>query len=1784
MRGRQAAVLSYREEVMFALWNNLMDKAVLTYVYHQFQLRLVNGSHQCAGRVEVFHEEKWGTVCDDSWDLEDAAVVCKQMDCGPVRSAPSGAHFGKGKEQIWLDDVHCNGSETLLADCMHDSWGEHNCDHMEDAGVVCSMQRLADGPHQCAGRVEVIHDNEWGTVCDEDWDLQSAAELVCRHMECGPALSAPTGAHFGQGSGRIWLSNVHCKGTESLLTACSSKHWSEHSCNHGQDASVICSDVRLMDGTNHCNGRVEMLKDNTWNTICSSTWSLREAQVVCNTLGCGIALSVSQNSRSMAYPYATSVTVVFCEGTESQLRNCQINTTSVSLCTAFQTAHVRCSGILLKPTLSLSPFHNARTGEDELELKCAVPRFEINTTVYFYKMNESKPLAEKKLSYNESYILYRVTGSNILNTIRYTCQYELRSVGPAHKSPYSEAKQFVGLRLMDGSNDCVGRLEMYQNHQWGSVCDASWTLQDSQVVCRALGCGTALIALEGAPFGNGTSPVWMTDITCKGTESLYTVCHTSSENKETKTCKAVASIVCSGGLQKPNISLSPYQIAFKKKDNLELTCSFPNLHMNIIVYFKTKNLVIIEKLPAGRSMAVYAMKNLEPWNEGEYGCHYEVEHSGSTLRSPDSETVHIFVDHLKWALMDGSRCSGILAVNHNDQWGTVCAHGWDLRDSQVICRELDCGYPVLHEWQHFHNQGDGPIWIHEMNCNGTESHLNECKAKPFGTNNCNHREDVNVICSDIRLLDGPNYCAGRMEMLTENNTWVAVCSENWDLQDAKVLCRSLGCGPALAIAESSMFARGSSPILMTDVNCTGSESYLKYCPFVSLANSTRNCSNAHSAGVICSVVRLETAECSGRVELYHEGQWKPVSSRGWDIWDAQVVCKEIGCGFAVSTKTGPSFEQRISMHWFEDVNCNGTESHLTDCPGNWNEHMDGHGEKAGVTCSGYLGKPTLTHSPELLTLDKGASVQLNCTIPRLYVNTSVYFYKANRATPIAVKSLSSSENNAEYTMNDLDTSDEGKYTCVCELEIMGQVIKSKESNFIFILLGELQLRLVNGSNQCSGRVEVLQDGQWGTVCDDMWGIEDAKLVCKQLNCGLSVSALGNAEFGEGSGPIWLDDIGCAGNESHLGQCKSTAWGKHNCRHSEDAGTVCSDVALKNGPTLCAGRVEVVHEDQWTTVCGHGWDLQDAFVVCKEIGCGLPISVSGAFQSEQETVPIWLSDVDCKGTETKIADCLASTGNKQNCSHAEDASVVCSGHLSQPTMTRSPKGIVAKRGDHVQLSCTIPRFHIKSVVYFLKENVSNPITVETLSSEEITAFHNLSLLDTSENGRYICQYELGLPGQSFKSPESDPVKVVMGDMPIRLVEGPHRCAGRLEVFHDNQWGTVCDDFWDIVDAAVVCKQLDCGPAISALSKAFFGKGAGPIWLETVTCVGNESLISECESEEMRGNRCSHDEDAGVVCAEVKLLGGPGNCAGTVEVLHNDLWGHVCNHNWDLQDAEVVCSSMQCGYALSAVKIGHFGHGSGPFWLEDVNCDGTESSISKCQATFSAGVGCTNGADATVVCSDDILHPNISMEPASGEMTEGQTLVIRCYVLDIYENLTFILYQISNDTSSLLHASGTNGSTVFTLIGGNSTGNYSCQYVAYVGERHFHSPLSQTLQVTLLLPSTDYTAVLVILALVVVIAAVVIFLNRKKLRKRIFKNSGLAVYVNLRDIVDYDDSDKTDAFHDAKPTYMRRDFTEREEEETTHQDNSITAINSVNEDSRNYALDANTNDHDILLCDY
>jgi deleted-in-malignant-brain-tumors protein 1 len=156
-------------------------------------IRLQGGGTATSGRVEICNNNVWGTVCGDSWDATDAQVVCRQLGFSTIDAVIlSGVSVPDGTGQIWLDDVHCHGTETRLIDCPATSLGVHNCGHPEDAGVSCPRMgttcvqgtiRLRGGT-TTRGRVEICNHNQWGTVCDDQWGTKDA-QVACRQLGFG---------------------------------------------------------------------------------------------------------------------------------------------------------------------------------------------------------------------------------------------------------------------------------------------------------------------------------------------------------------------------------------------------------------------------------------------------------------------------------------------------------------------------------------------------------------------------------------------------------------------------------------------------------------------------------------------------------------------------------------------------------------------------------------------------------------------------------------------------------------------------------------------------------------------------------------------------------------------------------------------------------------------------------------------------------------------------------------------------------------------------------------------------------------------------------------------------------------------------------------------------------------------------------------------------------------------------------------------------------------------------------------------------------------------------------------------------------------------------------------------------------------------------------------------------------------------------------------------------------------------------------------------------------------
>ncbi|XP_051813982.1 CD5 antigen-like [Acanthochromis polyacanthus] len=266
------------------------------------------------------------------------------------------------------------------------------------------------------------------------------------------------------------------------------------------------------------------------------------------------------------------------------------------------------------------------------------------------------------------------------------------------------------------------------------------------------------------------------------------------------------------------------------------------------------------------------------------------------------------------------RCSGRLQVKRNQVWSSVCSDGFDQQDAEVVCRELGCGSPSGFKEELY---GEAPEWIPEFRCGGHESALLHCERSDRDT--CSPGTTVTLTCSDsddVRLEGGANHCAGRLEM-KHDGVWRVMKIQNpvWNLNLAALICGRLDCGPALSAVNRPEYPHKDAWWISP------------YCPLSGL----KECVTANheqisdSLEVTCSdSVRLVggTHRCSGRLQVKRNQVWSSVCSDGFDLQDAEVVCRELGCG-------SPSgFKEELygeAPEWIPEFRCGGHESALLHC-------------------------------------------------------------------------------------------------------------------------------------------------------------------------------------------------------------------------------------------------------------------------------------------------------------------------------------------------------------------------------------------------------------------------------------------------------------------------------------------------------------------------------------------------------------------------------------------------------------------------------------------------------------------------------------------------------------------------------------------------------------------------------------------------------------------------------------------------------------------------------------
>ncbi|CAN9516206.1 unnamed protein product [Ophioblennius macclurei] len=310
------------------------------------------------------------------------------------------------------------------------------------------------------------------------------------------------------------------------------------------------------------------------------------------------------------------------------------------------------------------------------------------------------------------------------------------------------------------------------------------------------------------------------------------------------------------------------------------------------------------------------------------------------------------------------------------------------------------------------------------------------------------------------------------------------------------------------------------------------------------------------------------------------------------------------------------------------------------------------------------------------------------------------------------------------------------------------------------------VRLADGADRCSGRVEVRRHEEWGTVCDRGWDLREAYVVCLQLGCGLAEAAPPAAAYGAGRGRIWLHHVQCSGHEASLTSCAVVLHSDPYCTHDNDASVKCSGTLRSPSLTLLSPHAVFTAGESVRFGCSVllGHHLSD-FHLYKQ-GVATPLVTQRAEQT-QTRVELTLSDVETvhQGGYTcryRIRGGFPSQLLSSPPSNAVNITVV---ELLTPqhwynTSAEAPAGAVI-RGQSFNITCSTPQQY-PGASFQLRLIRSNGTVRQSLPALAPAVTFTFASAQSANEGYYYCLYRVQLGGRTFLSRESQPLPIAVRD--------------------------------------------------------------------------------------------------------------------------------------------------------------------------------------------------------------------------------------------------------------------------------------------------------------------------------------------------------------------------------------------------------------------------------------
>ncbi|XP_019858318.1 PREDICTED: deleted in malignant brain tumors 1 protein-like, partial [Amphimedon queenslandica] len=1521
--------------------------------------------------------------------------------------------YTEGTWYIHINDLNCTGTESSLWDCPMNGLNGYSCSHYDDAAVFCQLidvkystcttgeVRLADGMTVYEGRVEVCENGVWGSVCSGSSSNERNVYTLCHELGYQGGIALPN-SNFGVSNNSILIYDLSCGAFQSNLSNCYQRKyphyniWWYSGCNNYQELSIKCenscinNEIELFGGPSSRHGNVRVCVNGSWVMVCGYGNTVIDnnlASVVCSSIGYSTYGAKSARNVWNNYNYPYQFYNVQCFGNESSLFDCQYNTTgscpnyngAVALFCLFNYDYIPanctdgdirlyggstpnqgvlhvCSNGIWGTVCSNNNWNNIET-----DVAC----FQLG--YYSYGDSFSRRITDGMFPIIYSYFDCQGNEATLLS-----CSPGLHSSIQYCTNNAIELKCEVNctsgdIRLADGGY-YYGRVEVCVEGIWGTICrDSYWDNNDASVVCRQLGFSPyGSIAVPSSWNNEIHGITFLTGLNCNGTEENIFDCLVDANAPVCSSNWADANVVCPAhgvstysNCTDGDIRLVGGSTEYEGRVEVCINNAWGtvyNSHSYYNYYREYFAQTVCNALgftsPGAMDLYVYNTK----FGEGSgpilmYTYCYSLETSlfDCTLRPQ-------YIPDVTHEYDAGVRCEtpcengdirlvggsdplvGRVELCVNKTWGTICDDYWDDNDASVVCRQVGFSGQALST-----------------------------------TSNC--------TTGHVRLTGGQSQYVGLVE-ICYGGVWKSICPRGWDTREAQVVCRQLGFNSIGA--DTVNIGKGFGPVHSSYFICSGSEATLLNCSYY-----TSFCYYSYHAGVECESPCIEGAiqlegddkyKEFGRVEVCINGTWGTICDNGWDNNDASVVCRQLGYSpYGAIAKASYFTEVWLPFHFYS-VNCSGNESTLLNCSysttGSCYSRQD-----AGLICQSMsvVNDNCTDYTVRLVDGATAREGKVQICLNKVWgafcyrdnynydVDANIICRDLGYNTGNGMTYLAESSSVDVLLVADMSCSQSATSIKQCSLTHYTKLSRCDARHTAAVRChncteGSVRLIPYDSYSEDIGRVEVCVDGTWGSICYHHFTDNDAQVVCRQLG----YTALGSISMGrlryDSDIPLHIVNLNCTGNEESIWDCPSSTQGQKSCSIYSDVSVAChgfaveysdcpnGQIRLSNRTSKMEGRVELCYNHVWFGICADNYDnYYYTGTVCNSMGYSQSATGHSSSFLDLPGVPLFPFEFYCSSI----------MGSLLNCSKR---AISCY------------RSYFSNNYKYSGLTCHEKCLHgdIKlSGLGYSSIGVINVCVNGVWGTICNTGFDDA-------DASVVCA-QLGF--SRYVNDATVDTSCTTGD--VRLVGGPNKYEGRVEICYNQMWGTICDHFWGTTEANVVCKQLGHQMTGSvSVHGSYYGYGQAPFVMGDMYCSRIHSSLLDCNHYFGGYNTlyCGITNAASVVCLEscndgdVRLSGSSVTYAGRVELCVERTWTTLCDQTWDFNDAAVTC--RQLGYSsYGAIPTYNcYTERQLSFGITNLGCNGSEEHILNCTHSNPVLYNCLSHNDAGLICQETVQQSN------------------------------------------------------------------------------------------------------------------------------------------------------------------------------------------------------------------